>query len=143
MSHDVSERNNSPGAIPPPQSSKAWVALARRHEGSSSLVDVYSDLYTALSYGKHGLSRPCTETVIFSRDGVYFYVYEWREQAVNLQPTHLSTPEVILRFFESGTDDRSTAAVWMSEKQDSKGTIITAEYMNKFALRAFLSSQEI
>ena len=30
----------------------------------------------------------------------------------------------------------------MSEKQDSKGTIITAEYMNKFALRAFLSSQE-
>jgi hypothetical protein len=123
---------------PPIQATKSWIALGRRPESASSLVEVYSDLFTALSYGKHGLSRPCTETVIYSREGVFFYVYEWREQAVHLQPTHLSSNEVILRFFESGADDKSTAAVWLSERQDAKGYIVTAQYMNKHDLRAFL-----
>eukprot|EP01062_Namystynia_karyoxenos_P052761 TRINITY_DN4237_c6_g1_i1.p1 TRINITY_DN4237_c6_g1~~TRINITY_DN4237_c6_g1_i1.p1 ORF type:complete len:921 (+),score=281.96 TRINITY_DN4237_c6_g1_i1:75-2765(+) len=133
----------------PPTVERVWCAISRRGQGEPPLAHCVDWFFRSLvgneepGSGEHplrGLLIP--HTVVYrTSDDPRWYHYSEAHKCIQLRPPDKTTPDAIQRVFteDRGTGDRSPVAMWLCEREDSKGQLVTQEFLDDSALAAFLT----
>ena len=120
---------------------KSWVAVSRRSESCVPVVACYEVLLDALARAKHSKHKvlyAIPDTVLYSHTGVRWYTNSTDGNGVMRQPPHIVTSDAI---YQSMCCNATTdiVAVWLCDRRDAKGMLVSVEYLTPKSLSAMLA----
>lgn len=125
---------------------RTWVALHRRSDADLPVQVCFDNVFTALLGRSLGAGIAIPETVIFGHIEHRYFHYDAGTGTVQCTPSSLTTTRAIVEAFVGdvppGLEHSRIVAVWYSERKDTRGMIVAAEYFTASALVSFFDSGE-